>query len=49
MKARGSQDPTGLWLAQLPKKEEGEPVKTIFRGYTRPLLEGWIHPSSPNF
>jgi hypothetical protein len=31
-KARGSQDPTGMRLAEMPNKGEGEPVKTISRG-----------------
>jgi len=31
-KARGSQDPTGMRLAEMPNKGEGEPVETISRG-----------------
>jgi len=31
-KTRGSQDPTGMRLAEMPNKGEGEPVKTISRG-----------------
>jgi hypothetical protein len=31
-KARASQDPTGLILAEIPHKEEGESVETISRG-----------------
>jgi hypothetical protein len=30
-KARGSQDPTGMTLARIPKKGEREPVETISR------------------
>jgi hypothetical protein len=28
----GSQDPTGMKLAEMPNKEVGEPVEAIFRG-----------------
>jgi hypothetical protein len=31
-KARGSQDTTGVRLAERPNKGEGEPVETISRG-----------------
>ena len=31
-KARASQDPTGMTLAEIPHKGEGEPVETISRG-----------------
>jgi hypothetical protein len=31
-KARGSQDPTGIRLAEMPNKGEGEPEETISRG-----------------
>jgi hypothetical protein len=31
-KARGSQDPTGMTLAEIPNTGEGEPVKNISRG-----------------
>jgi hypothetical protein len=31
-KARASQDPTGVTLAEIPHKGEGEPVETISRG-----------------
>jgi hypothetical protein len=31
-KARDSQDPTGMTLAEIPNKEEKEPVETISRG-----------------
>ena len=31
-KARGSQDPTGMTLAEIPNKGEREPVETISRG-----------------
>jgi hypothetical protein len=31
-KARASQDPTGMTLAEIPNKEEGESIKTIARG-----------------
>jgi hypothetical protein len=31
-KARGSQDPTGMTLAEILNKEEREPVKNIWRG-----------------
>jgi hypothetical protein len=30
-KARASQDPTGMTLAEIPQKWEGEPVETISR------------------
>jgi hypothetical protein len=29
-KARGSQDPSEMMLAEIPKKGKGEPVETIF-------------------
>jgi hypothetical protein len=32
MKARDTQDPMGMKLAEMPNKREGEPVETIFRG-----------------
>jgi hypothetical protein len=35
-KARGSQEPTGMTLAEIPKKGEGEPVETISRGWAWP-------------
>jgi hypothetical protein len=31
-KARDSQDPTEMTLAEIPNKGEGEPVETISRG-----------------
>ena len=31
-KARDSQDPMGMTLAEIPHKGEGEPVETISRG-----------------
>lgn len=31
-KVRGSQDPTGVTLAEMLNKREGEPVETISRG-----------------
>jgi hypothetical protein len=31
-KARGSQDPTGMTLVEIPNKGEREPVETISRG-----------------
>ena len=31
-KVRGSQDPAGMRLAEMPNKEEGEPLETISRG-----------------
>ena len=31
-KARASQDPMGMTLAEIPYKGEGEPIKTISRG-----------------
>ena len=31
-KPRGSQEPTGMRLPELPNKGEGEPVDTISRG-----------------
>jgi hypothetical protein len=31
-KARASQDPTGMILAEIPHKREGEPFETISRG-----------------
>jgi hypothetical protein len=31
-KARGSQDPTGMRLAEMPNKGEGELVETISKG-----------------
>ena len=31
-RARGSQDTTGMTLAEIPNKEEKEPVETISRG-----------------
>jgi hypothetical protein len=30
-KGRGSQEPTGMALADIPNKDEGEPVETLFR------------------
>jgi hypothetical protein len=30
-KARGSQDPTGMTLPEIPNKGEGQPVETIVR------------------
>jgi hypothetical protein len=30
--ARDSQDPTGMRLAEMPNKGEGEPIETISRG-----------------
>ena len=43
-KARASQDPMGMTLAEIPHKGEGKPVETIFRGKPLPLVEGWSHP-----
>jgi hypothetical protein len=42
-KARGSQDPTGMIVAEMPKKGEREPVETMWRGQAWPLVEGWGH------
>ena len=35
-KARASQDPTGMTLAEIPLKGEGEAVETLFRGIGTP-------------
>ena len=40
-KARGSQDPTGMRLAEMPNKGEGEPVEILSKGYARLLVGGW--------
>jgi hypothetical protein len=46
MEARGSQDPTGMTLAEIPNKEKIEAVETISSGYAWPPFEGWGHPPS---
>jgi hypothetical protein len=42
-KARGSQDPMGMRLAQVLKKREIEHIETISRGQAWPPVEGWGH------
>ena len=47
-KARGSQDPVVMRLAEMPNKGEGEPVGTILVRQGPWLGNGATH-SSPNF
>jgi hypothetical protein len=42
-KARGSQDPMGITLAEITNKGESKLVETISRDYTWPIFEGWGH------
>jgi hypothetical protein len=44
-KARASQDPTGMTLAKIPYKGEGEPVETI----SMPWLRDRVTHPSPKF
>jgi hypothetical protein len=44
-KARASQDLTGITLTKIPHKGEGEPVKTISRGYGWPPGSGMGPPT----
>jgi hypothetical protein len=41
---RGSQDPTGMTLAEMLRKHEVEPIETSSSRYAWPLVKGWWHP-----
>jgi hypothetical protein len=42
-KARGSQDPKEMRLAEMPNKGEGEPVETIIQGLGKTPVGRWDH------